>query len=478
MTHEEQPSLSLGEPPKRLAKGRGGFPRGLRLVVFLQVLLCIGLTVLFFKSGNGGAVSSGVNASTAEELRSVAIALEDRSLDAEAARQWEAYLQTSTGQEDEQRAQILYRIGKLYMQAERFSDAAGAFVRADQAAENDEDLAAKIGPNLVECLRRLGRYGEVGRELSRRVEVGADETGKGKVLATFAGESLTDADLDRMIERRVDEMLAVGGPAADPAQRNALLKQFSQPAMRQRLLQELLQTELFSRRARELELDKSHEFLQARRFLEENLLAGRFLSKELEKIQPTDVDVEAYYKAHQKQYQESESMTVQTIDLQDKSDVKVMLEKIKSSEDFKKLAAEQQGDDVSKKAPAAPKHVVRGRPDLVLGNVDELFQLSKGQWTKQPHAGSDGRKFLVLVEDKTPARTPPLSEIRFRVEADYRARKQQELSEKLFHDLMSRYDVRIHLMEKPAEKSGGKAPETEKPKPKATAQKPKHDRKP
>jgi len=49
----------------------------------------------------------------------------------------------------------------------------------------------------------------------------------------------------------------------------------------------------------------------------------------------------------------------------------------------------------------------------------------------------------VLCEARTAARTAPLAEIRNQVEADYRTRKRQELSQKLFRDLMVRYKVKI-----------------------------------
>ena len=94
------------------------------------------------------------------------------------------------------------------MQAEEFDRAAAAFVRSEQAAGGDA-LRRNIAPHLMTCLRRLGLYGEVGRELSRQVEVGAEKQERGQVLATLDGEPITDSDLDRMIERRVDQMLSM-----------------------------------------------------------------------------------------------------------------------------------------------------------------------------------------------------------------------------------------------------------------------------
>ena len=49
--------------------------------------------------------------------------------------------------------------------------------KIDWSRERDtivDSLRAKVGAKIVECLRRLGNYGEVGRELSRQVEVGLD----------------------------------------------------------------------------------------------------------------------------------------------------------------------------------------------------------------------------------------------------------------------------------------------------------------
>ena len=83
---------------------------------------------------------------------------------------------------------MLYRVGGLLMDAEDFSGAVTALVEAEQLVSDDDELKSKLGPKIVECLRRLGRYGEVGRELSRQVEVGSGDTAQGNVLATLAGE--------------------------------------------------------------------------------------------------------------------------------------------------------------------------------------------------------------------------------------------------------------------------------------------------
>jgi peptidyl-prolyl cis-trans isomerase C len=449
MTDRERPNLSLGEPPGRLKQGLGGGAGHWPMVILLlQLALLVGVAVLLTRPAAPPASSTAPVAKAPDLLRATAMGLEERGLDGEAARAWLDYLEAAGSGDTEtgESAQILYRAGKLFVQAERFGEAAATLVRAELAAKDDKELKAKIGPKLIECLRRLGRYGEVGRELARQVKTGGEETDRGKVLAAMAGETITEADLDRLVERRVDNMLEMQGGSHDATARETILRQFSSPQVRQQLLQEILQTEVFCRRAREVGLDQREEYVKAREQLEESFLARRFLAQQLETIRPTDVDLQSYYEAHRKQYEEPDSIRVLSVRLAAEEDPAAVLAGIQSADDFRKLAAGRdaaQGAAETETGEAPPaQRLVRGRADPVLGDPRPLFDLGEGEWTKTPHAVGDD-KYLVLVEKKDPARTPAFEEVRARVATDYTARKQQELSERLLGDLMTRYDVRI-----------------------------------
>jgi tetratricopeptide (TPR) repeat protein len=439
MNDERKVNLRVDVPSGRLQQRTTSGGRGwLALLVVLQLVIVIGVALLLLGDGEVGKPVAEIGGRVSE-LRTLALELEDKSLGQAAAKTWEQYLERFPEAAD--RAEILYRVGKLYMQAGEFERAAATFVRCEQAGPDDE-LKSRIGQKLVTCLRRLGRYGEVGRELSRRVETGGDDVKQGRVLATLAGEALTEADLDRMVERRVDQMLSLqGGHGA--AMRESLLRQFSSPEMRQQVFQELLQTQLFTRRARELKLDSKEGFLQAREALEENLLASQFQAHELNRVQPTDVDIEAYYAAEPDRYREPEAMRVVVIGLRPEEQSQSLLADVKDAEDFKRLAAERGSQTAGDAAPGKEtRRIVRGQNHFELGNTDSLFELETGSWNREPHANGE-RRFLVLADDRTPARTPPLSEIRARVENDYMSRKQQELVRKSLEELMDRYDVRV-----------------------------------
>jgi len=284
----DQPDLQLGSPPPGLVRRTGTSP-GFRVLVCVQLvtLLAVGLLFIQTRQMTSGTAAVPVQA---QNLRETALALEDRGLSAAAAATWQEFLRLSSDAGD--RPEILYRIGRLLMEAEDFRGAVAALVEAEQQVAEADSLNGKIGPQIVECLRRLGRYGEVGRELSRQVEVGSSDPAETPVLATFAGESLTAADVDRMIENHVDRVLAMQPEGGFPAGREQLLKQYQSADMRERMLQEIIQRELFSRRARELKIDQEESFRQTREFLQTELLASRFLARELATIQPSDVDVE------------------------------------------------------------------------------------------------------------------------------------------------------------------------------------------
>ena len=364
MNEPQSVNLTLGDPPPGLKRRERAIPAGpLVLLAIMQAATLLAVALILFPCGVGGEkLSVARSSSQAGELRATAKALEDKGLEAEAAGAWQSYLSSAPDAPD--RAEILYRVGKLRIAAQQYGEAATALVHAEEAAGGNRELTAKIGPLVVECLARLGRYGEVGRELARRVDLGAaaDGHGRAKVLATITGQSLTEADLDRLAERRVDNMLALEGAAGNAQRRQAILEQLSKPEARRRLLQELLQIELFCRRARERKLDQEDDFRQTCDQAEQTLLAQRFLTKELRSIEPTQVDIESFYKAN-----------------------------------------------------------------------------------------------LTRYEDKKSGHAPPLEEIAARVRGDYVARKQEEAEEKLFSDLLTRYEVRIMPPESPAKEPAGAA---------------------
>ena len=94
--------------------------RDLPLDYYLMLPHASAAKVLLVRDGPQTArVDKGAPSST---HRNLALELEDKSLDVQAAEAWERYLDAEPDTRD--RPEILYRIGKLYMQAEKFDLAA------------------------------------------------------------------------------------------------------------------------------------------------------------------------------------------------------------------------------------------------------------------------------------------------------------------------------------------------------------------
>jgi hypothetical protein len=437
-----KPMLSLGDPPgKRVLHAQNHSTRWFFVLFLLQLFTVV--SFLAIGSHRNRPTVGGAGLLETNAMRSTAIALEDRGLKSEAAGVWRDYLHRNPGATD--RTEVLYRMGCLSMESNDFSQAVTAFVGAEQGMTKDHEFSKPVGLRIIECLRRLGQYGEVGRELSRQTETNADRNRQGNVLATFAGETFTDTDLDQTIERTVDQILVRQPPGSSQTTREQLLKHYESPGERQRQFQEILQRELFSRRARDLKLDREESFVRSQEFVATQLLSQEFLSRELRTIQPTDVDLESYYSTHQTDYRRPESATLTVLPIAENQSAEELQKQILSAEEFRRLANETNG-----KTPTASTTIVRHQRHSMLGDTEPLFDLIEGDWTKTPLATNNGKVF-VLVESKTAEETRPLREVRFQVEADYRQRKQQELLQRLFAELMELYDVKILAM--PAEKT-------------------------
>jgi hypothetical protein len=418
--------------------------RRLRLLTLLNVGVLACAAALLARAALWPVAPAQPAADSADDLKATALALEEHGLDAQAAETWQQYLDALP--ETPERADVLYRMGQLQMQARRFDLAAGSLVRAGLAAKDDKPLQEKIGPRLAECLRHCNRYGTVGRELSLRGTAGGQQAGsaQGQVVARIGGEKITESDLDRIIQHHVDEALASQGTAGDKSRRQALLQQLAGPAARAGILRELMQSEVFVRRAYELKLDQDGEMLLAREQAVDNLLIRRLFQKELNVAAPTDADLDAFFKAHQAEYRRPESLRVVAIRVADEPAAIALLQKIKSAEDFRKTAEDVQASAAAGTDAAFVRVLLRGQPDQVLGGSDPLFAMPEGQWTKQPLVQGD-RRYLVLVDKKVPARVPALAEIKQSVLGDYLREKQREAVEKLFRQLAARYQVEILL---------------------------------
>ncbi|MEW6746407.1 MAG: peptidylprolyl isomerase [Planctomycetota bacterium] len=439
MNDTRRPQLTLDQPPKALQPSRRS-----RMVPALLVLVLVLQAVVAWRLWSGGE-GAGATSFVLEPkaTRELALALEEKGLNSEAARAWEAYLEQAPSDPD--RSSIAYRAGRLRMDERDFAGAARDFVQAELLAKRDQvTLEGNVGLKIVECLRQLGRYGDVGRELARRVRVGEAED-PGRPLATYEGEKITAATLDRMVEHRIDQMLGPGVRADDP-RREALLEQLSSPEARRRLLEDLLREELLSRKAREEGIDKEDGFLELVSATERGLLAGWLMNRELAKLEPSELELRNHFEAHRADFREPDRAAVVVLELREGETAESFLATIPSSDAFRAAAAARSSEGL-------PSSVVRGASDPVLGPTGAIFALAPGEWLERP-LEYQGQRFLVMSDGVTEGAIPDFEAVRSRVAREYMEQKREEFGKQLMSELMQRYDVKIFE----PEESGAKPP--------------------
>jgi len=452
----EGPQLDV-TPPSSLARqrghGRGGGFSTLLLVAVIGLQAVVLYVVLGAGPGAPGGLSRRNEGESPDAIKAQALRLEEMGVSAEAARAWERFLATGAGGADADRALVRYRIGRLYQDAGRHGEALAAFVLAEKEGLADADAKRAIGPRVVDCLRAIGHYGAISRELRKRVG-GGDERDTSPVVASFAGEKLTRAQFDRLLEKEIESGLRQYadrlGPEALARERERLAKMYRTPDQARRLLEGVVLQQLMIRRARELELDRSDAFKEELRDTEGLLLARALREREVQAgVKATDTDIQAYYETHKDTYRTPERARLSVIQVESVDAGNTELAIMKTADDFAKTAKKLSLHEASKaNGGKIEEPLTRGRGWPPFGYSAELeaavFEASKGTILDRPFEVG-GKVLLVKVDERLPSALPPLEEVRDRVRRDYVEQKRRELFEALTRDLKSRYNVRFNF---------------------------------
>jgi parvulin-like peptidyl-prolyl isomerase len=454
-TRREGPRLDVA-PPASMARAGHGRSRGGWMALLLLLVIALEAVLLWAVLGeHGRRTPQGKAASGPSDspdlLRAQALRLEEMGVAAEAARAWERYLDSGAGGARDERALVRYRAGKLWQEAGEFGAALAAYVRAEKEGLADEDARKAVGPRVVDCLRALGRYGAIRSELGRRTGGRPEEEDAGPVVASFAGEKLTRARFERIVEAEIETMLEPYAASLDEEtlarEKERLAKTYRDPEQAARILKDVVLKELLVRRARELGLDRDEGFREKLGDVENLLLAKTLRDREVEAgLKPTPSDIEGYYAAHREAYRTPERARLAVIEVENEEAGRKLLAGLKTAEDFARAAREASRHEASKEAGGAIETpLTRGEAWSDFGRSADLeaavFAAESGTILDRPIQVGD-RMLLVRVIERLAPTVPPLESVRDRVARDYVRDKRRELLEALTRDLERRYDVR------------------------------------
>jgi len=457
MTSTTTPNLQVPQHEGR-AERSGGGPK--LAWVYLFLIAIVGLQVWSLTKGGtvaGGPTTSVNPAGDAEAEQKLAMKLEDRNLPEAAVSAWERYL--ALAQVDaEAEGNIRYRMGKLQQQAERFEDAVAEYYRAEALlGDQAGDLSQKIAVRVRECMRKMGKYSDLSREMAERANVegeagGQDLPGR-QVVAEIGDEKITVADFDRMLTEQIEQMVAMRvGMDDEQAEemRQQAHAQFADPQAKVKQLQEFVGSRVLAEEARKQGLDEPAAFRRQIMDFADRLLAARLMVEEVgRRASVTPQDVERYYKANVAAYTEPTQVRIAHVQCASKEKADEVLAKAQAGEDFGELAKTYSADESTKEKGGVLEQRVAEAGDFVpgVGRDAELHAAVMGAADGAVLARaykSDKGWHVVKVVGRDEGRVLPFDEVREEVAQDVASERRQEVTQQYVKELLEANRVKFY----------------------------------
>lgn len=454
--------------PEKKGNGSVGQTLMVLLLVALTTLVAANLAVTV-RNAQPESKQGGQGLSS-EQVKQLAAKLGQRGLHLEAADLWREYA-ASSDLAGAERARALFQAGVSLEKAGQYAQAIEQYYRSELAAPLDE-LAGQINTHVKQCFESLGKFAALRYELIDRTSLDPAEAAGGRIVAEIGPEKLTEAELDAMIERNIENQLASVKAFLPPEQVNEqkkrLLEQSRTPQARQQFLQSWLTQEILYRQALDEGLADKPETKQVLADMTRSVLSQQLMDEKLaSQIHLTETDLRTYYSANRDQYVEPARAKISRIRVTDEDRAAELLERLGDGEDFAALAREFSQDEATKAAGGAvAEEVVRGAYVPGIGDAEEInqaiFAASAPTVLAQAFQTDQGWE-IVKVEEKRPERQRSYEEVQQQVMQELLRRKQQEVQQDYIQEMMDRHNVIVRTSAlAPALPADSQEPSTQK----------------
>ncbi|MBN2211497.1 MAG: peptidyl-prolyl cis-trans isomerase [Sedimentisphaerales bacterium] len=402
------------------------------------------------------------------KIKELAVKLSDRNLSARAARVWQEYLSAADNISDVERAKVLYQIGVLLEKTGSYEDAIEYFYRSEMTAGLSE-LESQINTHVKECFEKLGQFSALRYELMDRTSMDKSRQAGDKIVAEIGPEKFTEADLDSVIEKAIDNQLS--GMAAFMTteqlheQKKKILDQYKDPSARLDFLRSWLAEEVLYRQALADKLSEQPDVKSVIDDVVRSVLSRRFMDNELaDKINITETDLQTYYQAHKDEYMESAKASISHILVESKQQANDLKDRLKNGDDFNELAKEFSTDSATKdKGGEIKAEVAEGTYVSGIGEFEELnrriFAANAGDILAEPFKTDKGWE-IIKVREKTAKRQKKFDEVRQQVITELLSQKRRDVQAGLIQQMMDRYNVIVHTSAfKGAEQNNAELPD-------------------
>jgi tetratricopeptide (TPR) repeat protein len=423
-------------------------------ILIVLLLILIGLTAanLFYipRSFRQTPEIAG-STSSPEQIKQLASKLAQRNLYVRAATVWKDYL--AAGKlTDNERATILFQIGTLLEKGNLYDEAIEYFYRSEGAMQLKE-LEPQISAHIKDCFEKLGKFSAMRYELMDRTSLTSSTPAGSKIIAEIGAEKMTEADLDALIEKDVEDQLEPMAPFMTPEQfaeqKKKMLDEYKNPQAKLQYLQGWLAQEVLYRQALEDDLEQNPDAKKLIDHLTRSALSQLVMNRELaSKINITETDVQTYYTANKDKFIEPAKAKISHILLDNEKQANELLGRIKNGEDFGELAKQFSKDESTKeKGGTIETEVQKDSYVPGIGSYEELnkkiFAVKAPKVLDEPFK-TDKDWEIVKVDTISSERQKTFDEARQQVISMIANQKRQDVQSSFLKQMMDKYNVVIH----------------------------------
>lgn len=245
------------------------------------------------------------------------------------------------------------------------------------------------------------------------------------VLATIGEKEITNLDIENALK------------SLDPYQ----AMQFNTEEGKKRLLEDLVNQELFYIAAKEEELHNDENFKNEMKRIEENMLKQFAINKVLASVKLTDEEIANFYEANKERFVKPESASAKHILVDTEEKATELLNKINNNEVSFEEAAREHSSCPSKDADGDLGTFPRGQ--MVPEFEEAVFTMDKGE-VRGPVQTQFGYH-LIKLEDKNEGGQSELEEVKNDIAKSLMYQKQNEVYSSRVNDLKSKYENMVKI---------------------------------
>ncbi|HQO34471.1 MAG TPA: peptidyl-prolyl cis-trans isomerase [bacterium] len=369
-----------------------------------------------------------------EQLRQLAVVLEQQELYQAAIDTYRSYLETAEIPAGA-RANILYKIGSIYEEKLIDYETALATFISLKELYPQAGISSDAQRHIVQCLENLNRGSDAKRQMRSLADVNAkqeDTTPSGPVVAKIDERNITMSELDRELDKMPPQIRS----------------QYEDPARKRQFLEQFVMSELLYDMGARKGYEKNPDVQKQLREMERQIIIQKVYGEEISaQIQLDESDYNLYFQAHQDEFKEPAAIQLAHIQLADENQAADILKRVEAGEKFGDLAKEF-STDASTKEKGGELGTLREGTSMIpqIGNEPEAAKtvsaLEVGDATGPIRTAKGVHIFGVT--GKTPERQKSLEEVRRQVEYALRRMKEEEQMQRLMKKMLDEQKVVIY----------------------------------